>query len=63
VDDREALTGIIFVLKTGIPWEALPQEMGCGSGMSGRRRLRDWQNAGIRDRIHRLLLDQLLQAE
>ncbi len=31
--DRPALTGILFVLKSGIPWEMLPQEMGCGSGM------------------------------
>jgi hypothetical protein len=28
------LTGILFVLKTGIPWEMLPGEMGCGSGMT-----------------------------
>ena len=41
--DRAALTGIIFVLKSGIPWEMLPQEMGCGSGMTCWRRLRDWQ--------------------
>src|SRR5215212_2695977 len=34
IDDRAALTGIVFVLKSGIPWEMLPQEMGCGSGMS-----------------------------
>ena len=34
ISDRAALTGIIFVLKSGIPWEMLPQEMGCGSGMS-----------------------------
>ena len=32
ISDRAALTGIIFVLKSGIPWEILPQEMGCGSG-------------------------------
>ncbi len=25
VPDRAALTGIIFVLQTGIPWEYLPQ--------------------------------------
>ena len=43
IPDRAALTGIIFVLKTGIPWEDLPQEMGCGSGMTCWRRLRDWQ--------------------
>ena len=27
LDPRKALTGIIFVLKSGIPWELLPQEM------------------------------------
>ena len=47
VADRAALTGIIFVLKTGIPWELLPQEMGCGSGVTCWRRLRDWQEAGV----------------
>ena len=31
VDDRAALTGILFVLKTGVPWEMPPQEMGSGS--------------------------------
>jgi transposase len=41
VGNREALTGILFVLKTGIPWEYLPQEMGCGCGMTCWRRLRD----------------------
>lgn len=42
VPNRNALTGILFVLKTGIPWEDLPQEMGCGCGMTCWRRLRDW---------------------
>jgi transposase len=41
LDDRRVLTGIVFVLKTGIPWEYLPQEMGCGSGMTCWRRLRE----------------------
>lgn len=40
IGNREALTGILFVLKTGIPWEYLPVEMGCGSGMTCWRRLR-----------------------
>jgi transposase len=61
--DRKVLTGIIFVLKTGIPWEALPQEMGCGCGMSCWRRLRDWQAAGVWERLHLLLLDGLQGAE
>src|SRR5438045_5937968 len=57
--DRAALTGILFVLRTGIPWELLPQEMGCGSGMTCWRRLRDWQLAGLWRRLHRRLLDRL----
>src|SRR6188768_3750191 len=57
--DRLALTGILFVLKTGIPWEYLPQEIGCGSGMTCWRRLRDWQQAGVWQRLHRVLLDEL----
>ena len=63
LDDRLVLTGIVFVLKTGIPWEDLPQELGCGSGMTCWRRLRDWRNAGVWDRIHRLLLDELRKAD
>ncbi len=62
VSDRAALAGIIFVLKSGIPWEMLPQEMGCGSGMTCWRRLRDWQEAGVWDALHRTLLDRLGEA-
>ncbi len=59
VPNRAALTGILFVLRSGIPWELLPQEMGCGSGMTCWRRLRDWQATGVWDRLHRRLLDRL----
>src|ERR671917_2134564 len=59
IDDRAALSGIVFVLKSGIPWEMLPQEMGCGSGSTCWRRLREWQRAGVWERLHRLLLDRL----
>ena len=62
VPDRAALTGILFVLKSGIPWEMLPQELGCGSGVTCWRRLRDWQAAGVWDRLHRTLLDRLGEA-
>jgi transposase len=61
--DRDALTGIIVVLKSGIPWEMLPQELGCGSGMTWWRRLRDWQEAGVWDAWHRALLDRLGEAD
>ena len=63
LDDRKVLTGIIFVLKTGIPWEDLPQEMGCGCGMTCWNRLRDWQAAGIWDKIHQVLLAHLRHAD
>jgi transposase len=63
VPDRAALTGIIFVLKAGIPWELLPQELGCGSGVTCWRRLRDWQDAGVWDALHQTLLDRLGEAE
>jgi transposase len=63
VPHRAALTGIVFVLKTGIPWEMLPKEMGCGSGSTCWRRLRDWQEAGVWERLHRALLDRLGQAD
>jgi transposase len=59
VPDRAALTGILFVLRSGIPWEMLPQEMGCGSGMTCWRRLRGWQAAGVWAKLHRVLLDRL----
>ena len=57
--DRACLIGILFVLKTGTPWEYLPQEMGCGCGMTCWRRLRDWQEAGVWQKIWEVLLDEL----
>src|ERR671927_1507271 len=63
VEDRAALTGIVFVLKSGIPREMLPQEMGCGSGMTCWRRLRDWNKAGVWEKMHRLLLEKLHKAD
>ena len=59
VGDRACLTGILFVLKTGTPWEYLPQEMGCGRGMTCWRRLRDGQTGGIWQKIWQALLDEL----
>jgi transposase len=59
LDDRAALTGILFVLKSGIPWEMLPQEMGCGSGVTCWRRLKEWQEAGVWERLLSVLLDRL----
>ena len=59
LDDRGVLSGILFVLQTGIAWEHLPQELGFGSGMTCWRRLRLWQEAGVWERLHELLLAEL----
>jgi transposase len=58
VDDRIALTAILFVVVTGIPCRLLPREIGC-SGVTAWRRLRDWQAAGVWDRLHSELLRRL----
>jgi hypothetical protein len=50
----------MFGLKTGTPWEYLPREMGCGSSVTCWHRLRDWQAAGIWQKIcdlHKSVLD------
>lgn len=61
VPDRVCLTGIVFVLKTGIAWEDFPIEMGC-CGMTLLNRLRQWQKAGVWTELHRLMLDRLRAA-
>jgi transposase len=63
LDDRKCLQGILFVLHTGIQWEWLPQELGFGSGMTCWRRLRDWHQAGVWDRLHQALLTELHRAD
>ena len=59
VSDRQALTGILFVLRSGCPWEYLPKEMNCGSGMTCWRRLKAWHKARVWDRMHQELLSKL----
>jgi transposase len=59
VDDRACLTGIIFVLRSGIPWEMLPLEMGCGSGVTCWRRLRYWQRRRVWKKLLHAMLDRL----
>src|SRR5918999_1234145 len=58
LDDRNVLQGILFVLHIGIGWEHLPQELGIGCGMTAWRRLRAWQQAGVWEKLHELLLDR-----
>ncbi|MFL6675199.1 MAG: IS5 family transposase [Massilia sp.] len=63
IGDRTALTGILFVLRTGIPWEYLPREIGCGSGMTCWRRLHEWMKAGVWQSIHEAILRRLRECD
>jgi transposase len=63
IDNRRALCAILFVLKTGLPWEYLPQELGWGSGMTAWRRLHAWQKKGVWQKIHETLLAHLQGAD
>ena len=58
---RQVWTGILFVLRRGIPWALLPKELGCGSGMTCWRRLQEWQTQSVWQRIHHELLNWLGQ--
>ena len=59
VPDRACFAGIVFVLKTGSPWRFIPQELGCGCGVTCWRRFRDWTKAGVWPRIHQKLLAKM----
>jgi transposase len=60
IDDRACLNGILLILVTGIGWQQLPQQLGyLRLRMTCWRRLRDWQTAGVWDRLHELLLAEL----
>jgi transposase len=62
VTNRQALTGIVFVLRTGIPWQWLPIEMGCGSGSTCWRRFSEWTQLSVWSNLHTLLVSQLGKA-
>jgi transposase len=63
VSNRQVFTGILFVLRTGLPWQLLPLEMGCGSGSTCWRRFRTWTQRGIWRRLHAVLLQELAWAD
>jgi transposase len=59
VSDRLTLNGVLFVMETGTRWNYVPNRLGFGSRATCWRRLHDWQMAGVWDRLHELLLDEL----
>lgn len=63
VSNRQVLTGILFILRTGLAWQLLPLEMGCGSGSTCWRRFRTWTRRGVWQRLHAVLLQKLAWAD
>ena len=54
VDDRRIMAGILFRLRTGCQWQALPKDF--GSGPTCHRRFQQWEKAGVFVRIYRELV-------
>jgi transposase len=63
LDYRKVLTGILFVLKTGMAWDDLPAELGCGCGKTCHHYLRTWHQAGVWRQLHAVLLAELNGAD
>ncbi len=63
LDYRQILTGILFVLKTGIAWDDLPAALGCGCGKTCRHYLQVWHAAGVWRQLHAVLLAELNGAD
>lgn len=63
IDYRRILTGILFVLKTGIAWDDLPADLGCGCGKTCRGYLQRWHQSGVWRQLHALLLAELNEAD
>jgi transposase len=59
VDNKRALRGIIFVLRFGVPWQAVPTDAFGVSGSSCWRRFSEWTDAGVWPEVHRRLLNRL----
>jgi transposase len=60
VPDRACMGAILFMARTSTPWALLPVgEFGCGSVTTCWRRFAEWAHAGVFERLHEVLLDEL----
>ncbi len=48
-DDRQMFEAIVYVLRTGIQWNALPRELGASSTVYDR--FRQWERQGVFERL------------
>ncbi|PYE50991.1 IS5 family transposase [Deinococcus yavapaiensis] len=58
---RRTLAGILDILRWGLPWRSLPLALGFGSGRTCERRFHAWCQAGVWQRLFRLVLDHAEQ--
>ena len=58
-DDRACLEGIVYVLRSGMPWRTVPRHDGRPCASACYRRFREWSLAGVWDRLHQVLVDEL----
>jgi transposase len=63
VSDRACLEGILYVLRFGIPWRALPRLEGLPSGQTCWRRLDEWEQAGVWPRLMARLQQLLVEVD
>jgi len=49
MEDRQAFAAIVYVLRTGIQWNALPRELGASSTVHAR--FQEWERAGFFRRL------------
>ena len=62
-EDRKCLDLLVYMLRTGVPWRAMPSSAGFPSGITVWRRLCEWQDAGVWEKLHRLLLERLRESD
>ena len=59
-DDRSCFAGIVYVLRNGVRWNALPPHF--PSDTTCWRRHRDWAKAGVWEAVHRVVVEELAAA-
>ena len=62
VDDRAVLEAIMWVARTGVGWNRVPTGLFGASGATCWRRLAEWQQAGVWQKLHEAVLAELRAA-
>ena len=58
-DDRQCLEGIVYVLRTGVPWHLFPDKQFGVSKSTCFDRFSEWSRCGVFRQAHHALLNQL----